>query len=352
MADGSRVSTGAAIVAVLIAIASIAYTYPRIVKMLMQGGGSSVDDGHRRRESRPGSAGHMPESAPQGAETRPRINLSPPGPPDMGPNPRSWPWQERILIVKDYAVFVPLALPEAQKGNADAQFALYAAFSFCRDGMMKRTAEERARIPAELWDSMHRRCDALALKYPDLASEASAWLQSALAAGFPRAIAFAAIEDIKKIERGEVRGHKARALIADVKARLIPALAANDPAITAGISTRVGTLFPAEEARAESAYWVWRLAACEQGLDCGPQAGWLHDVCRLRDNCRPGENGQQYIRRMSGDLSSLQARARDLARKLRKGEFTLEDFDQSVLSLPVPKPVKSSRPAARLSGPG
>ena len=325
-------STGAKIVAVILAIGAITYTFPRVARMLR-------DD--NRVQEKP--------VLEQALDREPR--WPGPGADDMGPDPRPYLWQERILRVTDYATFVGEALPAAERGDADAQFALYAAFAFCRDGMMERTPEQRARIPAALWDDMHRRCDALVAQYPDLAGEASSWLQRSLDADFPRAIAFSAREDIERLERGEIRGAQAEALVPLLKSRLVTALAANDPAITEGISTKLGPLFPGDS-RVETAYWVWRLAACEQGLDCGPQVEWLHDVCRIRDNCIRGESGQEYIRRVSGDLPSLQARARDMARKLRKGEFTLADFDQSVTSLPQPGRERPSRPSARIDRTG
>jgi hypothetical protein len=340
-------STGAKIFAAVFAVAAIAYTYPRVAEMLRDGTGSSALSGRPPHDTR--SAEARPASIQSDSrEPRREFQIPPPGAHDMGPDPKPYHWQERVLRVPDYADFVREALPAAEKGNGDAQFALYGAFAFCRDGMRKRTTEERSRIPAELWEEMHRRCDALTVKYPDPSGEAEAWLQRALAAKFPRAIAYEAIEDLERIERGETRGGKAKAVIAAAKPKLVAALASNDPAITEGISMKLQTLFPGDP-RALSAYWVWRLAACEQGLDCGPDVGWLHTVCTMRDNCIAGETGERYIRRVSGDLSSLQARARDMARKLRKGEFTLTDLEESVTTLPQPRTETSSRPAARLN---
>jgi hypothetical protein len=94
---------------------------------------------------------------------------------DMGPRPRTYLWQDRLGNAVDYAALIELALPAAQAGNADAQFALYGAFSYCRD-------------------IVEPRCNGLAALFPDFAVEADRWLAQSIERKFPRAFALGALE--------------------------------------------------------------------------------------------------------------------------------------------------------------
>lgn len=261
------------------------------------------------------------------------------GAPDMGPEPVRYEWQERLVLAQAYDSFVAEALPAANSGDADAQFALHLAFVTCHHAKNERDPQHRARMAAQ--------CEGLAREYGDLGGESKRWFELSRQANFPRALAHAALRDLHRVNKAEMsREERARA-IAQVKSRLVEALAANDPGITGLVAMEMPGLFPAEP-RGETAHWVWRLASCEQGMECGSGALWIAGLCGARGDCREGETGAEYIRRASGDLPSLQARARQLARKLRHGELTLEDFDDSVFSLPEPRRGTPYRPAAKL----
>jgi hypothetical protein len=335
-------SAGRNIVAAVITVVAIYTVYPRIF--------ASLRDGHPPESPRPAAPAQnpsLPRDAPSSTAPRgPEIPVR--GTTSFGPDPVPYVWQERLLKASNAAQFVKQAKPAAESGNADAEFALYGAFSFCRDGMRKRSAEQKNRIPEEIWRDMHTRCDALAAEYPDLGLEASQWLDQALQAKFPRALAFSALEDVERMAGASSKRSERKKRLADARSNMVVALRSNDPAITWIAAESLPAFFPGDP-RVEQANWVWRLAACEQGMICGPDAQWIHDACLMRQNCVPGETGPQYIRRVSGDFPSLLARARTLASALRNSTLDDAGFEATVTSLPVAqKPAGNKQPAARL----
>lgn len=251
---------------------------------------------------------------------------------DMGPRPRSYLWQERLERAKDYAPLVELALPAANAGNADAQFALYGAFSFCRDGLRKRSPEELAQVPEIMLRDMHAHCDALAAQYPDPSTEAEVWLTRSLESRFPRALAFVALEEVRAMTRKPPKKNELARRLQMARENLLLALKSNDPSITEDVPEFLPVLFP-DSPQVPRAQWVWRLAACEQGLDCGPNAEMMLRDCRIHDRCIEGESATDYIRRVSGDFSSLMSRARNLARQLRMSQLDAQVFDETVSGL-------------------
>ncbi|HEV7606840.1 MAG TPA: hypothetical protein VGO61_05855 [Steroidobacteraceae bacterium] len=268
--------------------------------------------------------------------------------PDLGPEPTLLHWQQKLPLSPNYAQFVDEATGAAHSGDADAQFAMYIAFSFCRDGLRKRSAEEMRQFNDEIMTDMHRRCDALAAKYADLAGEADRWLALALDAKFPRALAAAARIDIEALDRSKVSGSERAKRLAIARSRLLTALRANDPGVTFVVPNTLHAFFPRDR-RLRTAVSLWLLAACEQGLECGVNTPWMRDICNMRRDCLDGETGFQYARRLSGDFPSLLARARKLATMLRKAELGEAEFAETVTSLPVPAAsVDDGKRAARL----
>jgi len=256
-------------------------------------------------------------------------------PPDPGPAPVKYRWQQRLPLAPNYAQLVAEARPAAQSGDADAQFALHVAFSFCRDGLRKRSAEELRRFPDAVIQDMHRRCDALAVQDPDLAGEADRWFALALKAGFPRALAFAARDTAGRIEREKTGGGERAKALAVARSRLVRALRANDPGVTFVVPNTLHVFFPGDR-RVKPAISLWMLAACEQGLECGVNAAWMRDICNMRRDCRDGETGIQYAQRAAGNPVWLPARARALATMLRNSRFDEAAFAETVTSLPIP----------------
>jgi hypothetical protein len=264
------------------------------------------------------------------AELR-NLDTLPPSRENRGPIPTLHEWQEKVLAATDYAAFVREARPVAESGNGDAQCAMYAALSFCRDGLRKRPRAELAQLPQGLLDDMHARCDTLAREQPDLAGEARRWLDRAVAAKFPRAIALDALDDLYSMSP-KLKRDERRTQLTAVRSRLMGALRTNDPAITFMTGTSLHRLFPDDE-RVRRGAWIWMLAACEQGLRCSPEAEWLKDMCLVRNDCRDGESGEDYIRRVSGDFPRLLSRARNLARALRYGVLEEETFVMASLGV-------------------
>jgi hypothetical protein len=266
----------------------------------------------------------------------------------MGPEPKRYPWQEKAASAQDFANVVKEALPAASAGDADAQFAMYGLLRYCADGMRKRSAEELRQIPEQLLRQMHTHCDELAAEYSDLGGEADAWLRKAREAAFPRALAFNALEDIRAMTRVRPKEAERERRIAAARSDLLLALNSNDPVVTSLVSGLLPAFFPTDP-RTEQAFWVWQLAACEQGLDCRPGTQFVRDDCILRNRCMSGESAQEYIRRVSGDFPSLTARARKLARALRNSDLDEKMFEETVTSLPASHAPPGLSPATKAS---
>jgi hypothetical protein len=233
---------------------------------------------------------------------------------DLGPRPRTYLWQDRLGGAVDYAALIDLALPAAQAGNADAQFALYGAFSYCRD-------------------IVEPRCHVLAAQFPDFSVEADRWLAQSLERKFPRAFALDALEDLRDLTRNPPPEPEQLRRIESARSRLLFALNSNDPAITQVVPHFLPAFFP-DDLRVVRARWVWLMAACEQGLRCDSSSKIMQEDCMTHDRCSAGESVTTYIRRVSGDFPSLMARARNLARTLRNSQLDDKAFDETVTSLP------------------
>jgi hypothetical protein len=249
---------------------------------------------------------------------------------DMGPRPRTYLWQDRLGSAVDYAALIDLALPVAQAGNADAQFALYGAFSYCRDMTRRRTPEEARRLKI-MSPVVEPRCNELAAQFPDFAAEADRWLAQSLERKFPRAFALDALEDLNELTRNPPPGTERARRIESARTRLLFALNSNDPAITQVVPHFLPAFFP-DDLRIVRARWVWLMAACEQGLRCDSGSKILQEDCMTHDRCSAGESVTAYIRRVSGDFPSLMQRARNLARTLRNSRLDGKTFDQTVTS--------------------
>lgn len=234
-------------------------------------------------------------------------------------------WQEKLIQSPEYAGVVREALPVAEAGDADAQFALYTAFSFCADALRKRPDAELRQIPEPLLQMAHARCDALAIDYKDFSRESARWLDRAVQSKYPRALAETGLRQVESMSRTMKPAERSR-LAAEARANLLLALGSNDPVVTWTAAEALPGLFP-DEPGIERAYWLWKLAACNQGADCGPDAPWVQHSCQMRRNCLEGESGEDYIRRVSGDFAKLHALAGLLAKELGSGEFGDADFE-------------------------
>lgn len=266
---------------------------------------------------------------------------------DMGPRPKTYLWQDRLGNAVDYAALIDLALPAAQAGNADAQFALYGAFSYCRDMTRGRTPEEARRLEI-MSPVVEPRCNSLAAQFPDFAVEADRWLEQSLEQKFPRAFALDALEEVRDLTRNPPPEPKRLRRIESARSRLMFALNANDPAITQVVPHFLPAFFP-DDLRVVRARWVWLMAACEQGLRCDSSSKITQEDCMTHDRCSAGESVTAYIRRVSGDFPSLMTRARNLARTLRRSQLDGKTFDETVTSLP-PMRVATNGTPARVPG--
>ncbi len=233
-------------------------------------------------------------------------------------------WEQKLWVTDDFQDFLSEVNQTANSRDGGAQYAIYRALAYCTDGA-------RATQPDP---QRHARCDRILKSHENLHLVPGRFLEQAVAAGYPRAIARQALLDIELQEKQEpiVEREQSRA---QAEARLIKALNSNDAAVTWDVAAHIDSLY-ASDPRAERAAWVWRLAACNQEDSCGAKATALDGLCEQDHDCGQGESAREYIRRKSGELASLFARARAISDRLRAGTLDAQAFDATVSSLPEP----------------
>jgi hypothetical protein len=239
-------------------------------------------------------------------------------------------WELAYEESDDIKAFMEEAGPVAEQGDTSAQFAMYRALSMCRQQLRDPTtpADKRAR------------CASLSIPGKQMKTDADRWLDRAATGDFPRALAQRSLERIAKARALRMTPAERTHELEDARADFVRALNSDDVAITWLAAHVVSTLYH-DDPKSSRAKWVWRLTACEQGFPCGDDAPWLPELCDLMRDCRVGESGREFIRRQSGELASLLARARELRAALSAGALDEKQFEASVTSIP------DNRPAGR-----
>lgn len=237
---------------------------------------------------------------------------------------------------------------KALDGDADAQFLLYEAASYCDEtyrAYFDRGNKRRSLDEALLWASTrppvsmenvrlaHSRCSTWKSADRSEYGGAEWWLQKATDAGLPEALAVTGEKLLLEAERAQGDDpEEADANRAEGRKHLLAALnKANAAAIWAvGDSLMLLGGASAVEHDQQS---VWHLAACSQGYDCSAQADWVVTACAPDANCPPGETGVELIQRSAtnypGDLAQAAAK---LAERLKQGNVSEEEFESLISS--------------------
>ena len=264
-------------------------------------------------------------------------------------------WQDQLDSSSNYLEFVDRAYPAASEGDASAQFALYLALEYCKDGyrgFFDRPGKRRTLDEALAWASarslntdevrdVHRRCEALMARGTGELGSPESWLAKASAAGLPAAQAREALDELRAVDlqslvmsgRTEATAKELEEKTASARAVLLSALATGDSSATWDAADTIYYL-TGSGSTADTEQWVWKMAACIQGYDCGPGAAWVAAYCRheTANPCLGGESGTEIIRQAwvqaSGhsDTSGLDERAQQLADRLNSGEFSDADL--------------------------
>jgi hypothetical protein len=133
---------------------------------------------------------------------------------------------------------------------------------------------------------------------------ASDWLNRAARSGYP----LAQVRRAAELALGS-GGAPNRA---DARELVRAAVKSGDPEVLRQTGAVAQLLAEGESAR-ERHEWVWEVAACQRGANCGPTAEWVRSLCALDRKCQPYEAAVDVIRRRVGaQLPEIEEEARQL----------------------------------------
>jgi len=221
-------------------------------------------------------------------------------------------------------------LPKATAEDADAQYRVYELLSGCkteywyyfgRGDFLPNKEEAEVRMEALASVDPYARdvysmCHRLMQEQSQLTATAENWLEKALARGHPKAQTARATELLAAVavhnpEAGQPAPPNAER---DARDLLTKAMASGDPHVL----WMLGELRPvlggsAEETNKER--WAMELAACNRGLDCGPEAEWVKRYCKAdpANLCPINANAEEMIRSKTGsDFEMINLRAQEI----------------------------------------
>ncbi len=218
---------------------------------------------------------------------------------------------------RDYYEFAESIADRARSGDANAQYYLYAALSYCdeiyrayfrqKDNKTRTLDEALNRVSTRQAESVevvrtaHSRCARLFDGGAEQFGVAADWLRSAAAQNQPLALTITAVA---LLLQGETPDAAAQA---DAKSMFITALKSKDPEVVWRIGEAQTMLNGGDERNLQQ--WSWWLAACRRGFDC-ENSRWLEFSCRFDQLCAQDRNAIDYIRRSTElDFPEVEARA-------------------------------------------
>lgn len=261
----------------------------------------------------------------------------------------------RLDRSSNYETFVRAAIDAARAGNPDAQYSLYRALNYCEFSYRgyfelpggPRTLDDALRIAstrpgwnAEAIQLAWDRCHDLYEHGREQWGDAMDWLGRATDGGHPAAQAATAFNLILRQEvrtqvapRAPVPTQDAKAHERDPYKLLLTAVQSKDPAVLWQIGQMQGVLNsahgPSTDGAAEGMYpqlkdtFAWWLVACARGYDCGERAEWYRTLCLYTPDCRPGENGVEFMRREAQlqNVYDLDQRIQEINERLDAGRW-------------------------------
>jgi hypothetical protein len=320
---------------VLLAVAAAGMFY------LRQRGETPVDD-PRANASTPTDRGDSKVARPV-ASGASNVERTPSTPAAAEPS-----LQERFASASDYHGFARSLLDSAKAGDSEAQYVLFQVLDFCEMGYRvyfdrrnrRRTLDEAmqwasTRTPSadpEEARDIYDKCNVLMTKGTrEQFGARDDWLAAATENGHPVAEArsaskLLAASSMVELERGLDSAGKAklaRERHENGMNMMEHALRSADPEV---LWTLGDYSFPlaGQTVSNDGWGWVWRIAACQRGYDCGAGASWHRFYCRFdfRALCMPGETGMDLIRREAGvHFPEYEELARELNRLIDAGAW-------------------------------
>ena len=255
-------------------------------------------------------------------------------------------YKNSFAQARDYLEFAHATLPAAQAGDANAQFYLWKAVSFCEHPSYfetsgrTRTLDEALQFAA----AIHASPEAVQLIYDrchgffnnpgvDELGKAMDWLDRATQAGQPSAEATTAqlrlSQDLMKTyaKAGAQPTEYTTAVpvggdAADPHALMRAAVESRDPEVLWLIGGSESLLNPTESATDKTINRVaWWYVACQRGFDCSSESDWIRLDCAPSFNdCRAG--GIAALSAMARDAwPAAQERAQAISAKLDAGQW-------------------------------
>jgi hypothetical protein len=233
-------------------------------------------------------------------------------------------YSEQFDSTNDLAPFAEIMHKRAMEGDDAAQYWLYRALQRCGpmyDAVFnvdpalpdkpplrldEAVADEEAnpRLGADEIRELHGQCEQLREVDPARFGDASGWLRKAAGTGYPLAQVRRAAEIAVGLEPAANRAEARELMLAAVKS--------GDPDVIQQTGA-VAQMLASGESERERHEWVWEVAACQRGANCGPATEWVRGLCAVDRNCQPYETAIDVIRRRVGaQMPEIEEEARKL----------------------------------------
>jgi hypothetical protein len=242
-------------------------------------------------------------------------------------------YRDQFKSSRDLWQFAETIYPAAMSGDPAAQYYLFWTLRYCfeferfyfRRESGRKTLDEamewastRPDTSAEEVLEIHGRCQRFLETAPAF-GDREAWLRKSQDGGFELAILYAARRQAMAAgvqgRPGSDEPRKQARLLA------IEALRSKDPEVIFGIG-EVAHLISHDTESDPLQRWVWLLAACKRGHDCGSDAEWHRYYCHYDWNCQPSDTGADLVRRANPEtFDEIDRLADALNAKLDAGNF-------------------------------
>jgi hypothetical protein len=230
--------------------------------------------------------------------------------------------RQRFHEAKDYALFVAELGPLANAGNAEAEYLTAKSLKWCAqmsrlyfirpNGEVRTLEEAQAKVAArpvgftqQEVTMIYTRCRGF-LDNPELSKMPlswNQWLDKAVDAGYPAAIAEHAsiLESQLMLESHSSLPHQDRGPDAEAQARdlALSAVESGDPDAIFSMSDWVRS-GQRTETETTTLINAWKILACQNGYDCGPESDWMLSVCSWNPQCADGRTYTDYLRQQLG----------------------------------------------------
>jgi hypothetical protein len=290
-----------------------------------------------------GAARTLPQHRPEDARSRGGTSNAETA--IKGRPPATVSYKAALESSHDYWDYASRTLSAAQAGDRDAQFYLSRALERCQSDLRMYlqkgrplTEEEslqwaaKRHLPLELAQQAYERCHRFQEDGTGEFGNATEWLGRATLAGQPVAQATTATRIL--LQRTVDGLAKAGAVpvaplpIAPDTVGLAPrelfrqAVESRDPEALLQISEADALLHPSTGDDDNTERFSWLLVACQEGLDCSPNADWVRNTCYLDPQCASASSASELIEHLAGaEWPAVQQRAQELKAKLDADEW-------------------------------